>query len=136
MSLSGSEQDVEGSNNGQNSVQKCPRSSPTQHTPHRQQKRIPLRELATDNDDADNRLLPLRLTYGTGNSSVESHNPPTKSKEVWSDCELKSLTEFVLFHTSGESWPSHKLKAFWNSASEFIKNRGGASNTCRSGMWV
>ena len=51
MSLSGS---VEGSNNGQNSVQKCPRSSPTQHTPHRQQKRIPLRELATDDDDADN----------------------------------------------------------------------------------
>ena len=30
------------------------------------------------------------------------------------------------------SWPSHKLKAFWNSASQFM-NRGGASNTCRSG---
>ena len=88
MSLSGSEQDVEGSNNGQNSVQKHPRS-------YRQRKRIPLRELATDDDDADNRLLPLRLTYRTGNASVESHNPPTKSKEVWSDCELKSLTEFV-----------------------------------------
>ena len=70
MSLPGSKQDVEGNNNGQNSVQKHPRSSPTQHTPHRQQKRIPLRELATDDDDdTDNRLLPLRLTYGTGNVS-------------------------------------------------------------------
>ena len=103
MSLPGSEQDVEGSNNGQNSAQKCPRSSPTQHTPHRQQKSISLRELTADNDDADNWLVPLRLTYGTRNASVESHNPPTKSKEVWSDCELKSLTEFVLFHTSGKT---------------------------------
>ena len=75
MLLSGSEQDVEGSNNGQNSVQKRPRSSPTQHTPLRQQKRIPLRELATDEDDADNRLLPLRLTYGKRNVSVEFITP-------------------------------------------------------------
>ena len=132
----GSHQDVEGGNNRQNSAQKRPRSSPTRRTPHRQQKRIPLRELTTDDDDAGRRLLPLQLTYETENVSVESHNPPTKSKEVWSDCELKSLTEFVLFHTLGDSWPSQKLNAFWNSASQFVKNRGGASNTCRSGMWV
>ena len=79
MSLPGSKQDVEGSNNGQNSTQKRPRGSPTQPTPHRQQKRIPLRELAAD--DMNNRLLPLRLTYGMRNASIESHNP-TKSKEV------------------------------------------------------
>lgn len=121
MLLPGSDQDVEGDNNQQNSAQKHPRSSPTQRTPHRQQKRIPLRELTTDDDDdAGSRLLPLRLTYETENVSVESHNHPTKSKEVWSDCELKSLTEFVLFHTSGDSWPSHKLKAFWNSASPWV----------------
>ena len=75
MLLPGSYQDVEGGNNRQNSAQKRPRSSPTQCTPHRQQKRISLRELTTDDDDAGRRLLPLQLTYETENVSVESHNP-------------------------------------------------------------
>ena len=64
-----------GSNNQQNSAQKRPRSSPTWRTPHKQQKRIPLRELTTDDDDAGSRLLLLRLIYETENISVESHNP-------------------------------------------------------------
>ena len=135
MSLPGSEQDTEGSSNRQNSAEMSQKLTHPAHSTQAAEKNS-LRELTADDDDADNRLLPLQLTYGMENVSVESHNPPTKSKEVWSDCELKSLTESVLFHTSGDSWPSHKLKTFWNSASEYVKHRGGASNTCRSGMWV
>ena len=56
-------------------------------------------------------------------------------KEKWCDNEVKALIEFVLFHSSGEKWPSHKQAVFWNSAGQFVKERSGSSLS-RSGMFL
>ena len=112
-------------------VQKHFRGSPTLLTPRRSEKRILLRELvASDSTVAP--LEPATLTYETEGGCNDG---PTKTKEQWSKSELKALTDFVLFHTSGESWPSHKQDAFWTCASEFVKSTGGAVNVTRSGKF-
>ena len=36
---------------------------------------------------------------------------------------MKALTEFILFYTSGESWPGHKQGVFWESADKFLNQR-------------
>ena len=113
-------------------AQKRPRGSPTLLTPRRNEKRIPLRELVAS-DATVASLVPTTLTYETGGGRNDGH---TKTKEQWSECELKALTEFVLFHTSGERWPTHKQYAFWKCASEFLKNRGGAVSVIRSGKYL
>jgi len=51
------------------------------------------------------------------------------------DAEVKALIEFILLHSTGENWPSHKQMKFWTSAGEFVKRRSG-SDTSRSGMLV
>ena len=107
-------------------VSKRPRS-PTRCSPQSQSKRVPLREITEVNNLQSPRLLPSRLTY------KDESNKQLKSKVEWSNSELKALTEFVLFHTTGETWPSHKQVAFWKSAGEFVKNRGGVDSTYRSG---
>ena len=124
MSFLASEDD---SPNQEHDVSKRPRS-PTYCSPQSQQKRVPLRDL-DENNSPPPRLLPSKLNY----EEVES-NKQSNSNVEWSDSELKALTDFVLFHTSGESWPSHKQVAFWKSAGEFVKNRRGVGNVCRSGM--
>ena len=64
-------------------------------------------------------------------NEIDDNDWPSKAKKV---CELEVLTEFLLFHTSGESWPlSHKQDAFWKCASEFVKLKGGA---VRSGVFI
>jgi len=106
-----------------NAALKRPRGSPTVCTPHREQKRVPLREiLAASNDLEPGGPEPRRLTYKNVNV-----------KEKWCNDELKALVEFILFHSSGELWPSHKQEVFWNSTGEFVKERSGSSQ-CRSGM--
>ena len=118
---------VDDSSDQESVVTKSPRS-PTRCSPQSQSKRVPLRDLAEANNLSSRRLLPSRLTY----KEVESNKQP-KSKVEWSNSELKALTEFVLFHTTSETWPSHKHMAFWKSAGEFVKNRGGVDSVCRSG---
>jgi len=54
-------------------------------------------------------------------------------KERWTEAELEALTEFVLFHTSGDKWPSHKQQNFWSAASKYVKQRLGAIGVTRSG---
>lgn len=95
----------------------------------KERKRIPLRELVAS-DATIAPLVPRTLTLETEGGCNDG---PTKTKEQWSVCELKALTEFVLFHTSGEHWPTHKQGAFWKCASEFVKSRGGAVNVNGSG---
>ena len=102
---------------------KRPRGSPTLCTPHREQKRVPLREiLAASNNLEPGVPEPRRLTY----TNVDV-------KEKWCNDELKALVEFILFHSSGEQWPTHKQEVFWNGAGDFVKERSGSSQ-CRSGM--
>ena len=102
---------------------KRPRGSPTLCTPHREQKRVPLREiLAASNNLEPGVPEPRRLTYTNVNV-----------KEKWCNDELKTLVEFNLFHSSGEQWPTHKQEVFWNGAGDFVKERSGSSQ-CRSGM--
>ena len=91
---------------------------------------VVFRELVASDDRTVESLVPTTLTYETEGGCNDG---PTKSKEQWSVDELKALTEFFLSHTSGESWPTHKQDAFWNSASEFVKSRGGAVDVVRSG---
>ena len=43
-------------------------------------------------------------------------------KETWSDAELQALVEFVLFHDTGERWPTHKRMEHWKNAADFVKN--------------
>jgi len=110
-------------------VSKRPRS-PTRCSPQSQSKRVPLRDLAEANNLPSRapRLLPSTLTF----EEVDSNKQP-KSKVEWSNSKLKALTEFVLFHTTDEAWPSHKQMTFWKSAGEFVKNRGGVDSINRSG---
>jgi len=46
-------------------------------------------------------------------------------KEKWTEEELGTLTEFVLFHTAGDKWPAHKQTESWKAASDYIKERLG-----------
>ena len=39
-----------------------------------------------------------------------------KAKEKWSDTEIEALVEFLLFHSTGDRWPTHKQDGFWSSA--------------------
>lgn len=132
MSSAEGPQDLGESPSRDGTTKKRPRSSPTLLTPRRNEKRIPLRVLVAS-DATVASLVPTTLTYETENGSNDG---PNKTKEQWSICELKALTEFVLFHTSGECWPTHKHSAFWKSASEFVKSRGGAVNVTRSGKYL
>ena len=122
---------AQGTEESPSRIQKRPRGSPTLLTPRRSKKRIPFRELVASGSTVAS-LVPTTLTYETEGGCNDG---PTKTKEQWSESELKALTEFVLFHTSGESWPSHKQDAFWKCASEFVKSRGGALNVTRSGKF-
>ena len=100
---------------------------------------MPLREIcaargAATNGTSDGTVQPRRLSDLCFQSNSESSHQPTKD-ESWNDAELKALVEFILFHTTGENWPTHKQMHFWSSASEFISNRSGIT-TRRSGMSV
>ena len=109
-----------GRNTPKNLVSKRPRGSPTTYTPHREEKRVSLREI----NRCEPTIQPRRL-YVDGANSV--------GKEKWCDEELKALVEFILFHSSGEKWPCHKQTEFWNSAGEFVRERSRSSQ-CRTGM--
>ena len=111
-------------NTPKNAVSKRPRGSPTMHTPHREQKRVSMQESMASNGTARGILEPIRLSMNDASGNV---------KEKWSNDELKALIEFILFHPSGEQWPSHKQAVFWNRAGEFVKERSGSSLS-RSGM--
>ena len=104
---------------------KRPRGSPTFHTSHRARKRTPLRQKIPDETSLAPRVLRL--------SAQPTEQSNSKLQEKWSDLELQAMTEFVLFHSNGDSWPAHKQKAFWNSASEYVHTRGG-NNIVRTGM--
>lgn len=73
------------------------------------------------------RLAPKRLISHSVNSFSDS-------KEKWREEEVKALAEFILFHTPGDKWPSHKQSIFWASASKFVKHRVKSPSVCRSGM--
>ena len=104
---------------------KCPRSSPTCLTLRQCQKRTPLRELAASPPNSIQHLEPRRLSY----QSDSSH--PVKEK--WTPTETSALVEFILFHTTGDRWPTHKQMVFWSNAGEYVQTRS-ASNNYRSGM--
>ena len=110
-------------------AQKRPRGSPTFLTPHRCQKRVPLREICAATNGT---VQPRRLSGLCLQSNSEADHQPTKD-ENWNDAELKALIEFILFHTTGENWPTHKQMHFWSSASDFVSYRSGVT-TRRSGM--
>ena len=78
-------------------AQKRPRGSPTFLTPHRCQKRVPLREICAATNGT---VQPRRLSGLCLQSNSEADHQPTKD-ENWNDAELKALIEFILFHTTG-----------------------------------
>lgn len=84
---------------------KRPRGTPTLVIPHRPTKRVPLRQEGT----AEGRRLFL---------------PGSQAKAAqWSENEMKSQVEFILFHCSVEAWPTHKQDMFWKNAADFVKKR-------------
>jgi len=107
-------------------IEKRPRSSPTNLTPHRDPKRTPLRvRLDCDGNQQSPRVL------------SESFDHPKRragTQDKWSNEEVKALTEFVLFHSEGNSWPTHKEELYWQSTSQFVHGRSGQS-FCRSGEY-
>jgi len=71
-------------------------------TSHREQKRVPLQEILTASNDLEPEgPEPRRLMHTNVNL-----------KEKWNNNELKALVEVILFHSSGELWPSHKQEVF------------------------
>jgi len=120
------ESDHDGTEAASNSTcpHKRPRSSPTCLTPRQCQKRVPLRELAAPANSTQ-RLEPRRLSYQSDSSHLV--------KEKWTPAETSALIEFILFHTTGDTWPTHKHMVFWNNAGEYVQTRS-ASNNYRSGM--
>ena len=113
---------------------KRPRSSPMLCTPHREEKRIPLRHITNHCNKSTSSKTSTRLAPRTL-ISCASDGTSRESKEKGTNDELKALTEFILFHTSGESWPAHKLEGFWKSAGEFIQQQLGISTVPRSGRY-
>ena len=110
------------------SFNKCPRSTSTILTPTQCLKRAPLRE-AVLNLTSSPSLTSRRLSY---QCMTEGR---TSSQVKWMNVEVKALIKFVLFHSTGDTWPSHKQMMFWTSVGEFVKTRSG-SDTCRNGMPV
>ena len=98
---------------------------------HLCQKRVPLREICVATNGT---VQPIarRLSGLSLQSNLESSHLPTKD-ETWDETELKALVEFILFHTIGQNWPTHKQMHFWSSASNFVSKRSGIT-TRRSGM--
>ena len=118
MPTSSGKEDITG-----HQLQKCPRGSPTCLTPHQCQKRVPLREISAATNGT---VQPRRLS----NLCLSSSGHQLSKDENWNDAELKVLVQFILFHTTGDNWPTHKQKHF---ASDFISSRSGIT-TKRSGM--
>jgi len=126
--------DESSEHNTPSELRKHPRSSPTYLTPHRSEKRVPLWELVAKNGSdaaAAPRLLSEAFQCLDETSQGTKVVRPCKD-EKWSDSEIKALVEFLLFHCTGECWPSHKKMEFWSSASDFVHARSGCNT--RSGM--
>ena len=104
-------------------AKKRPRSSPMIHTPQREPKRTPFREMMQEENFPRPRVL---------SQSFVRPRQSSDTQEKWSDAEIRALIEFVLFYSKENSWPTHKREVFWNSASEFTRTRAGTS-VCRSG---
>lgn len=52
----------------------------------------------------------------------------------WSDFELKYLVDFILLHSTGDTWPAHKdIARFWTEAGCFVQ-RLTATTHLRSGI--
>ena len=85
--------------------QKHPRSSPTCLTLGQCHKRAPLRELAASPSNSMQQLEPRRLSYQSGNN--------LSVREKWTTAETSALIEFVLFHTTGDRWSTHKQMFFF-----------------------
>jgi len=112
----------------ENESRKHPRGSPTLLTPQRAQKRVPLREIVVNGA----RQLEQQLEQPLECNSVPGTQ---KTNEKWSDEELKALVEFVLFYSTGDTWPGHKQTEFWSNAGTFVSSRSGATTT-RTGMYM
>ena len=108
----------------ENVAEKRPRTSPTLQTPCRPAKRTPLREKVLNSDSAV--VLPQRILHQPRNQATP--------KDKWSDAEIKALIEFVLFHSTGDKWPSHKQDSFWSCASDYLRSRSGDCSVRRSGQ--
>ena len=93
------------------------------HTPQGEPKRTPFRELMQEENFPRPRVL--------SQSFVRPHQS-SDTQEKWSDAKIRALIEFVLFYSKENSWPTHKHKVFWNSASEFTRTRA-ETGVCRSG---
>ena len=123
----------------ENVATKRPRTSPTLQTPQRSAKRTPLRERVQNespraSQNATVRVSPRqrRLPFQKLGQPSPVNQTTQNSGEKWSDAEIKALVEFVLFHSSGDSWPTHEQDMFWNSAGEFLQKRT-KSNLRRTG---
>ena len=124
-------------------MRKRPRSSPMNLTPHRNEKRMPLRELIANHDSGVLTSPTPRLLSRTfqcmdeaiqETRGVQSSRKLSGKDEKWSETEKKALVEFLLFHCTGEHWPGHKNMEFWKSANDFVYTRSGCSS--RSGMFL
>ena len=124
---------METNNSPVTSVLKRPCGSPTLYTPHREEERVPLRELVSNDSNEVPRVTlfnqPSMNTAPEGESSDSTNAQMAEysvniifigtfyySKEKWTKEELRALTEFVFFHTTGDKWPTHKEPEFWRAA--------------------
>ena len=50
----------------------------------------------------------------------------------WLDKEFYALTLFLMFHTDGKNWVTHKNKKFWEDAGTFVQQHSQSIH-CRTG---
>ena len=98
-------------------TKKRSRTSPTLHTPQRNAKRTPLRE----------RALNSTIHVAPRQIRLPLDQPTQRPREKWADAEIEALVEFILFHSIGDSWPTHKQDGFWSGAGEFLQKRAKSS---------
>ena len=97
------------------------RGSPTLLTPHRPQKRRPLR-----GDGQASTPTPRRLGFES-----PTHAPVSQHGNAWTDAETKALVEFVLITCRGDSWPCHKRANVWKDAADFVRKRTNVTRTSK-----
>lgn len=101
------------------------RSSPTGKTPQQAEKRLVTRSFCTKR----------QLTYGSFHSRPEATTktwrPASRLYIVWTDEEDKQLTNWVLFNSVGDVWPTHHNMKFWEGASNFLAATSGSRRTSK-----
>ena len=73
-----------------------------------------------------------RLRHGAKGRVLFAEQVKEKISTKWSDQEVYALILFMMFHTDGQTWVTHKQSKFWEDAAKFVQQHSKSAN-CRTG---